>query len=247
MVNTIAVVSDIHLEFRDYGYILPSVENESDTILVLAGDISPAKTVHLHTDFFNDCVDRFKDVIYIMGNHEHYGGNFTETYDHIRKFLPEDIHFINNDWVIIDGVKFVCGTMWSLIPDEDYAYVKQNLSDYYVISNFDRKFIPFDSSIEFNKFIKFLLNEVNPDEKTVVVTHHAPSYKSVADMYLGDRLNCAFSSNCDDLIGELKPNVWIHGHHHSSSYYMLHDTRVICNPVGYPNENNEFNMTIVKI
>ena len=38
------------------------------------------------------------------------------------------------------------------------------------------------------------------------------------------------------------PRLWIHGHTHGSKDYMLGDTRVICNPGGYPHrwENPNF-------
>jgi len=49
----------------------------------------------------------------------------------------------------------------------------------------------------------------------------------------------------DDYILEHKPNVWIHGHLHNTTLYKIGDTRIICNPLGYPYENmNKRDITI---
>ena len=73
----------------------------------------------------------------------------------------------------------------------------------------------------------------------IVVTHHAPSYQSITDYWKehGRLLNPAFAANADDLIHELSPTYWIHGHMHSFIRYW-HDaevdgTQVLCNPIGY--------------
>ena len=77
----------------------------------------------------------------------------------------------------------------------------------------------------------------------VVVTHHAPSAKSLAPRFRDDPSSAAYASDLEDLIHELRPNLWIHGHCHTSTDYILGHTRVVCNPRGYyPDElNSEFN------
>lgn len=32
--------------------------------------------------------------------------------------------------------------------------------------------------------------------------------------------------------------LWVHGHMHNASDYVIGDTRVVCNPKGYPGEKN---------
>ena len=83
----IQVVSDIHLEFGPI-----SIENAGDTdVLILSGDICVVKDLadrdtynirgendksnKYHT-FFQECCARFPHVVYFMGNHEHYHGDF---------------------------------------------------------------------------------------------------------------------------------------------------------------------------
>jgi Icc-related predicted phosphoesterase len=69
--------------------------------------------------------------------------------------------------------------------------------------------------------------------KTVVVTHHAPSSKSVPPRYAHDLLTPAFASNLDVLMDGDRTALWIHGHMHDPFDYEICGTRVVCNPRGY--------------
>ena len=69
------------------------------------------------------------------------------------------------------------------------------------------------------------------DGATVVVTHHAPSRRSIHPRFAGTLLNVCFASDADHLGG--RPALWIHGHVHDSFDYDLRGTRVVCNPRGY--------------
>jgi Icc-related predicted phosphoesterase len=79
----------------------------------------------------------------------------------------------------------------------------------------------------------------------VVVTHHAPSPGSVAPAYAGHPLNPAFASDLDALVAAGRPDLWVHGHVHTSFDYRLGATRVVCNPLGYPRENASFDPGLV--
>lgn len=69
--------------------------------------------------------------------------------------------------------------------------------------------------------------------KCFVVTHHAPSSRSVSRQYQGDSLNPAFFTDLTNLILEYQPVAWAHGHMHDSQRYHIGRTTVICNPLGY--------------
>lgn len=70
-------------------------------------------------------------------------------------------------------------------------------------------------------------------ERSVVVTHHAPSIHSIVDRYKSNPVSAAFASNLDELILEYQPRIWIHGHTHESFDYRIGKARVVCNPRGY--------------
>jgi Icc-related predicted phosphoesterase len=70
------------------------------------------------------------------------------------------------------------------------------------------------------------------------VSHHLPSWESVAERYRGDKLSAAFASNLDAIIEREQPRLWIHGHTHDGFDYMIGETRVLCNPCGYPDDRD---------
>ena len=89
------------------------------------------------------------------------------------------------------------------------------------------------------------------DGKTVVVTHHAPHRNSLAAQYADDWLSPAFVSELPAAFFEI-PELWIHGHTHTSFDYRVGKCRVVCNPRGYlmgrmrdKPENPQFNPSLV--
>jgi hypothetical protein len=70
----------------------------------------------------------------------------------------------------------------------------------------------------------------------VVITHHAPSEKSIPPFHLGRILNAAFASNLDWFVENSSVPLWIHGHTHYSVDYKIGRTRVFSNQRGYPHE-----------
>ena len=76
---------------------------------------------------------------------------------------------------------------------------------------------------------------------TVVITHHAPSIRSVHPRYAGDPLNAAFASELDDLLNpRWAPKLWVHGHMHDSSNYWVGTCNVVANPRGYLRRDGSF-------
>lgn len=93
----------------------------------------------------------------------------------------------------------------------------------------------FENSIS---WLEYKLKE-QTEIPTVVVTHHAPSYKSnnmiKGKKYISDNrldIQDAYMNSLDAFILEHQPELWIHGHLHCSSDYKVGKTRVICNPRG---------------
>ena len=59
------------------------------------------------------------------------------------------------------------------------------------------------------------LNE-HTDGTRVVITHHAPSARSIPEKYVGDILSAAYASDLDEFVGESGAKLWIHGDTHGS-------------------------------
>ena len=81
----------------------------------------------------------------------------------------------------------------------------------------------------------------------MVLGHHAPSHKSIHPKYQNqDVMNHAFVNRLDEyIIDHPQIKLWVHGHVHDCWDYMIGDTRIVCNPRGYPGETNGFNPNLI--
>jgi len=241
----IAIASDLHLEFAP----LKLTNNENADVLILAGDICTAKHLVKYLDFFKDCAEQFKHVVYIAGNHEHYNYMFNDTLKDLKEGLAvwENIHVLDNETFEYDGKVFIGTTLWTdmnkgcahtMLQAEafmpDFRIVKYNDSVNYT------KLTPLQSTKEHDKSVKYVQHviENSKDKDVIVVSHHAPSKKSIHRRYAHETLmNGAFHSELDYMM-ELADNIklWIHGHMHDEFNYNIGITNVVCNPRGYPKE-----------
>ena len=146
----IAIASDVHLEFGDL--ILKNEENAD--VLILSGDICVAADFRKpdaygiigsgkserYVDFFSRCAFEFPKVLYIAGNHEHYHGDYAETFTILRNFLGhiQNLHILDKENVTIDGVTFICGTLWTDMNAQDVvtlSSIRGMMNDFRIIQN----------------------------------------------------------------------------------------------------------------
>ncbi len=265
----ISLVSDVHLEFGDWYPVNPY----NAEILILSGDIMVAshlknsdkkndKQTNLqdrYIKFLENCSKEYKEVIYIMGNHEHYNGAFTETSVILREECKKfNIHFLDNEFIKIDDITFIGSTLWTDMnnksPISIYC-VQRALNDFVTIKNmveneegekvYMGKFTPLDSVKEHEKSLKFIESVIqeNQDGMFIVVGHHAPSPLSIHPKYKGDiHVNGAYASDLSEFIFSYPQiKIWTHGHTHYPFDYMIGTTRVVCNPRGYVNYERSSN------
>ncbi len=145
----IALCSDLHLEF---GTI--SLENtEGADVLILSGDICVAKELyekdtHSHGDdkttqfhtFFQECCERFPHVVYVLGNHEHYHGDFAKSLGNLRERLGYlvNLHILEKEYVQLGDYMFFGGSLWTDMNKEDPMTIQQikgYMNDYRIIED----------------------------------------------------------------------------------------------------------------
>lgn len=237
---SILPLSDLHFEWDnqifDYNKI---IDKKVADIAVLAGDIAGGVYA---LNFIKHLLSLGYKVIYVLGNHEFYNKNIFELifqWQEISKTL-DNFYFLNNESVVIDGVEFFGSTLWSSLGtkndlDEIDNSVKMNLKnskDFLSILDFNidtMKSMFYDS---WNKLRDLIDN--SKSKTKVVVSHYAPSEKSIHEYYYGKKIeNLMFYSELSNYIAYSDLNLWIHGHVHNSFDYMIYNTRIICNPRGY--------------
>ena len=147
----IAICSDVHLEFGQL-----ELENLQDAeVLVLSGDIctavdlrvtdsilSSAKTDR-YMEFFTACSKNFPHVVYVMGNHEHYHGDYADSIVHIKHALRhlENIHVLDKEVWELDDHVFIGGTLWTDMNGEDEMtmnHVSRRMNDFQICKNSSR-------------------------------------------------------------------------------------------------------------
>lgn len=265
----INLVSDMHINFQDI--VLPGGD-----ILIMAGDIMEAghlrradnakKDTFLadrYRRFLNEELIKYRKVIYICGNHEHYNNSYEDTHPRLLRELPDNVHLLEAESIQIDDVHFFAGTFWTCMNKGDpisMQVIKQGMYDFKCIkhgpsikvdtnygdSYYTNSFSPayakgiFHETVE--KLKQFLKDKEN--EKVVVVSHHAPSPQSVHEHYKKDfHMNGGYHSYLDDFIMD-HPQIkyWVHGHMHDPVDYMIGETRVLSNPRGYAGYETQANI-----
>ncbi|MGH8714177.1 MAG: metallophosphoesterase [Casimicrobiaceae bacterium] len=241
------ILSDLHLTLG----ALAAPRNDAD-VVILAGDIArPREAVAWAASLA-------KPVLYVAGNHEFYGGSIAGTLAELRALCAGTaIRLLDDDEVVIDGVRFLGTTLWTdfmLFGDGEKRAAAmlealRCMRDYSRIRISDAEgamLTPEGSAALFAAHAGWLerkLAEAHPGP-TVVITHHAPSRKSIHPRFADSLLNACFVADVERLIGGTRAELWVHGHTHDSFDYVLNGTRVVCNPRGYAqgdvDENSRF-------
>jgi predicted phosphodiesterase len=265
----ISLVSDVHLEFGDLDFD----NDQGAEVLILGGDICVAQDItqrdpygvmgpeyrsNRFHKFFQRCHDRFPHVIYIVGNHEYYHGDFATSFAHLKDvlgYLP-NLHVLEKESIMIGDITFLCGTLWTDMNQEDphtLWEIRRYMNDFRIIKDSTLpvhyqdedgnmrtrvgRLLPETTVTEHRTMLKFVKEsvEADPTAKYVVVGHHAPSRLSTHAQYADQTMvNGAYSSNLDEFIMD-RPQIklWTHGHTHHEFDYMIGSCRVMCNPRGY--------------
>jgi len=270
----INIASDIHLEFGP----IEIKNTEGADALILSGDICVAthlgnkddadkRSREIH-DFFEMCCNEYDNVIYIVGNHEHYNGDFQRTIPHLKEHLSylDNLHILDKSVVTINDVTFIGGTLWTDMNKEDPSTlysIRNMMNDFIKVFNGEidnrgkpykvvNRLTPDDVVADHKAMLEYIHSVVDGkhDRKFVVVGHHAPSKLSTNPKYQDEYImNGAYSSDLSEFIlDHPQIKMWTHGHMHDPFDYLMGSTRVVCNPRGYINYEqraDDFNPNII--
>lgn len=165
----LAIASDIHLEFGS----IELTNDQNADVLILAGDICVARDIELadknmysnrkradrYIEFFQQVSRAFPKVIYVLGNHEHYDGDFKYTNGILQRALAEfeNVHVLEKETLELGDITFIGATIWTDMNGGDpltLQGIKNAMNDFRCIDNgynmTQRKVPLYDDGIDFN-------------------------------------------------------------------------------------------------
>jgi DNA repair exonuclease SbcCD nuclease subunit len=253
-------ISDIHREIARTSGKMPfepsPLTTDKETILGIAGDFDSHK---FQLEFLSKMSERFHSVVFVCGNHDYWKRSLDthqlELKKHIKELGLNNVHFLNKESVIIDGIQFVGATLWTDFKKGDpltmiFAADKHNgLNDFKRIraSNYSKHLTPQIEIVEHLRDKSFIFKHSQDDLPTVVISHHAPcelSCSSNKKYDPSDLLNYGYFTELGNEIAYSKFKLWHHGHVHHSVNYTLGDTNIITNPFGYDNSHSSKDLNI---
>lgn len=249
----IQVLSDLHADFNREMQA-PRLA-DADAVIV-AGDTRHG--LGLGLAYLRRSFPEPVPLIVIAGNHEFYGSSLEAEFSAGRQTARTlGISLLEEESVEIGGVRVLGTTLWT-----DYEFfgpktrdtalhaARIGLNDHRLIAAAPGSrpaFQPEDARERHLASRRFLETALAApfNGPTVVVTHHLPHEKSVSRRFGANPLTPAFVSDLSDVIETYQPELWIHGHTHTSFDYRVGKTRIVCNPHGYGGENPAFDPALV--
>lgn len=249
----IQIFSDLHVDVFPAKMI--TIANDID-VTIVAGDTCEGV---LHAfEHLRRIVPTHVPIVMVMGNHEYY-----------RHFVPDElalassqgpafnIHVLENKAITLGGVRFVGATLWTdyrIFGETNQARVMttcaKGMNDHRLIGWQKRpwlRFRPQEAALLHHQSKSAITRTLAAPfaGPTVIVSHHAVHWDSIEPRFRSDPLTGAFVSDLSELIETYQPTLWVHGHVHNSSDYLVGNTRIMCNPHGYGTENPDFNAALV--
>jgi Icc-related predicted phosphoesterase len=240
-------MSDLHLESQEFTWPLPQGD-----VLLLGGDTCHARCLSAAANdpfavsqrervlrFFDEARRNFGAVILVAGNHDHYEGVFEETALLFRSHL-DGVTVLDNEVTQVGGVSVFGTTLWSDFEggdDEALFNAGKRCGEFYFVQMQNaadgrlRRFRPADAASQFDASIQ-ALKAFLADAKgrpSIVLTHHAPSRKSLNPVFMGNGLDGAYATSLEPLIEQNGPTYWIHGHTHVIRRYRIGATQILAN------------------
>lgn len=239
------IFSDLHLE---YGWLGLDFEVPQADLCIVAGGIyrgGPRRSI----EFLAEHVPELP-VVFVAGNDEFRDSSVFEGFVDAGREADRcaNIHMLEDDCVQIGDLWVAGATLWtdfSLNGDQTRTmrYCQRMMVDYSSISWSMKPPRPLQPrhTLQKHRVSVAFLNEFlekHRDDRTLVVTHHAPSGRFLCPN-LGEASSMAASaSSLDALIEARGPDLWIHGHVPVRLDYSFGKTRVVCNPRGFYGDPN---------
>ncbi len=229
------IISDLHSEFNKKWkppILAPNI--------ALLGDLGLLDKNYLKIlTYFSQ---NYQRVFLVLGNHEFYKSYPEQVFSRLMSILRlfDNIYFLNNSSIIIEGIKIIGTTLWSYIPYSHGFEIMSKINDYrYIYLDSSGQKISFWETNRWHlQAVEYLKQELKEEIPTIILTHHSPLSDSK------EKLSYAFGTDLKHLF---KPwiKLWAYGHTHLANFSLIGETRLISNPLGYPGEQTGYDPNLV--
>ena len=244
------------------------LDEDKDTILILAGDIWHAKKPFSFSNYswFKDLSTRFKYILIVLGNHDFWNGSFPTEYSNFERYKEQhditNLYLLQDSMITIGNHKFIGATLWTNYNNRDYetiAYYDRDpsqLSSNEMFSS-DQKYIRYSHPLykgtykrirpkqfmeAHSKSINYIFENAikdNSEQTLWVISHHPPSKALINDPDLDDTTMGIVANDYDEKIAASEIDYWIHGHNHQSGSAKIGNTTIMANTLGYISSPDE--------
>lgn len=230
------IVSDLHLSLAPC-----ELPDTGADLLILAGDL------HRPREGLRWAKALARPAVFVAGNHEYYGSSIPKVIRVLRESSRDSmVSVLDCDELRVGELRILGATLWSDFRIVGEGAARERAMDTAVRFSHDfsriaidetggQRFTPLHCAALFERHAGWLAARLaEPFEGvTVVVTHFAPSPRSIAPRFAGSPLNACFVSDLEALVAGSGAALWVHGHTHDSFDYRIGATRVLANPRGY--------------
>jgi predicted phosphodiesterase len=228
------IASDLHLEQADVVSTYGGLPVVGADVLVLAGDVHRGAA---GVATFSNWPGR---VVYVLGNHEHYGSRIDMIECHVKERAHgTSINVLACDELVLSNTRFLGCTLWTdyrlnRSHHKSMARARGKADEHLVRDRLGAPFTPERAVEEYRRSVSWLESQLGRRHRgpTVVVSHHAPHARSIPERYRRQTDAACFASDLSRLLPQC--DLWIHGHVHASANYRERGAKIICNPRGRP-------------
>jgi Icc-related predicted phosphoesterase len=234
-------ISDLHFETVRHPerFCLPDLDFD---VLVVAGDVwrsRPDLAAMRVADLARD-----RPSVMVLGNHEPWGRSYAEVRAQAREACErEGVVLLDDRAVVIGGVRFVGGTLWTdgLLGGFAKEWPRGRTGEDIRVQG--RVWTIADARKAHRETLSLIEAATAFDDgiPLVVVTHHPPLEACLSRSCLGKPISGIMGSDLSRVTDTGKIALWIHGHVHGSvDLVRPNGTRIFCNPAGNAFSNHRF-------